>query len=43
MARIGRFLSTSFGSAVLGGLVVALAGLLLIETGAIDTSDDSGG
>jgi len=42
MARIGRFLSTSFGSAVLGGLVVAVAGLLLIETGVIDTDDDSG-
>jgi len=43
MARIGRFLSTSFGSAVLGGLVVTVAGLLLIETGVIDTDDDSGG
>jgi S1-C subfamily serine protease len=42
MARIGRFLSTSFGSAVTGGLVVAIAGLLLIETGVIDTSDDGG-
>jgi S1-C subfamily serine protease len=42
MARIGRFLSTSFGSAVTGGLVVAIAGLLLIETGVIDTSDEGG-
>jgi S1-C subfamily serine protease len=42
MTRIGRFLSTSFGSAVTGGLVVAIAGLLLIETGVIDTSDDGG-
>jgi S1-C subfamily serine protease len=43
MARIGRFLSTSFGSAVTGGLVVAIAGLLLIETGVIDTGDDASG
>ena len=43
MARIGRFLSTSFGSAVLGGLVVAVAGLALIETGVIDTDDDDAG
>jgi putative serine protease PepD len=43
MARIGRFLSTSFGSSVLGGLVVAIAGLLLIETGVIDTSNDTSG
>jgi S1-C subfamily serine protease len=42
MARIGRFLSTSFGSAVLGGLVVAIAGLVLIEAGVIDTSDEDG-
>ncbi len=41
MARIRRFLSTSFGSAVLGGLVVAIAGLVLIETGVIDTKDDA--
>jgi S1-C subfamily serine protease len=34
-------LSTSVGSAVLGGLVVAVAGLALIEAGVIDTSDDS--
>jgi S1-C subfamily serine protease len=43
MARIRRLLSTSFGSALVGGGVVAIAGLLLIETGVIDTSDDSGG
>jgi S1-C subfamily serine protease len=43
MTRIGRFLSTSFGSAVLGGLVVAVAGLALIETGVIDGDDDSTG
>jgi S1-C subfamily serine protease len=43
MTRIGRFLSTSFGSAVTGGLVVAIAGLLLIETGVIDTGDDGSG
>src|SRR5918995_1697356 len=43
MARIGRLFSTSFGSAVLGGLVVAVAGLVLIETGVIDGDDDSTG
>jgi putative serine protease PepD len=43
MARIGRFLSTSFGSAMIGGLVVAVAGLLLIETGVVDTGDDASG
>ena len=43
MARIKRFLSSSFGSAVTGGLVVAIAGLLLIETGVIDTGDDASG
>jgi S1-C subfamily serine protease len=43
MARIRRFLSTSFGSAVLGGGVVAVAGLTLIETGVIDTGDDPSG
>jgi S1-C subfamily serine protease len=43
MQRAKRILSTPFGSAVCGGLVVAIAGLLLIETGVIDTDDDSGG
>jgi S1-C subfamily serine protease len=36
-----RFLSTSFGSAVAGGLVVLIAGLILIQAGAVDTGDDS--
>jgi S1-C subfamily serine protease len=34
-----RLIGTSFGSAVTGGLVVLVAGLILIETGAIDTGD----
>jgi S1-C subfamily serine protease len=38
---IRRFLSTSFGSAVVGGLVVLVAGLILIEAGAIDTDHGS--
>src|SRR5215204_23593 len=42
MASIRRFASTSFGSAVLGGLVVAVTGLVLVETGVIDTSDEGG-
>jgi S1-C subfamily serine protease len=36
-----RFFSTSFGSAVAGGLVVLICGLALIEAGVVDTSDDS--
>jgi S1-C subfamily serine protease len=39
--RFKRFLSTSFGSAVAGGLVVLICGLVLIEAGVVDTSDDS--
>jgi S1-C subfamily serine protease len=38
---VRRFLSTSFGSAVAGGLVVLVAGLILIKTGAVDTSDNT--
>jgi S1-C subfamily serine protease len=38
---VKRFLSTSFGSAVTGGLVVLISGLILIETGVVDTSNDS--
>jgi S1-C subfamily serine protease len=34
-----RFLSTSFGSAVAGGLVVLIAGVILIKAGAVDTND----
>jgi S1-C subfamily serine protease len=36
-----RFISSSFGSAVAGGLVVLVCGLVLIEAGVVDTSDDS--
>jgi S1-C subfamily serine protease len=38
---IKRFLSTSFGSAVTGGLVVLICGLILIQAGVVNTSDDS--
>jgi S1-C subfamily serine protease len=38
---VKRFLSTSFGSAVTGGLVVLIAGLILIEAGVVDTGDNS--
>ncbi len=41
MQTIKRFLSTSFGSAVGGGLVVLICGLILIQTGVVDTGDDS--
>src|SRR5512139_449391 len=40
MQPLRRFFSTSFGSAVGGGLVVLVAGLLLIKAGAVDTGDD---
>ncbi|MGE5858580.1 MAG: S1C family serine protease [Solirubrobacterales bacterium] len=40
MQALRRFFSTSFGSAVGGGLVVLVAGLLLIKAGAVDTGDD---
>jgi S1-C subfamily serine protease len=40
---IKRFLSTSFGSAVAGGLVVLIFGLVLIEAGVVDTGNDSSG
>jgi S1-C subfamily serine protease len=38
---VKRFLGTSFGSAVAGGLVVLICGFILIEAGVVDTSDDS--
>jgi S1-C subfamily serine protease len=38
---VKRFFSTSFGSAVAGGLVVLICGLILIEAGVIDTDDGS--
>jgi S1-C subfamily serine protease len=36
-----RFFATSFGSAVTGGLVVLIAGVVLIETGAVDMDNGS--
>ena len=41
MQSLRRFLSTSFGSAVAGGLVVLIAGLVLIQAGVVDTSKDN--
>ena len=41
MQSVKRVFSTSFGSAVGGGLVVLICGLILIETGVVDTGDDS--
>jgi S1-C subfamily serine protease len=43
MNALRRFFGTSFGSAVAGGLVVLVLGLILIQTGAIDTTDESSG
>ena len=40
MQSLKRFLSTSFGSAVAGGTVVLVAGLVLIEAGVVDTGDN---
>jgi S1-C subfamily serine protease len=36
-----RFLATSFGSAVAGGLVVLVIGLILIKAGAVNTDNNS--
>ncbi len=41
MQSVKRFFSTSFGSAVAGGLVVLIFGLVLIQAGVVDTSDNS--
>jgi S1-C subfamily serine protease len=41
MQSLKRLLSTSFGSALAGGLVVLVAGLILIKTGAVDTNGGS--
>src|SRR5687768_9777952 len=41
MQRARRLLSTPFGSAIGGGLVVAIAGLILIEVGVIDAGQES--
>jgi len=38
---VRRFLATSFGSAVAGGLVVLVLGSILIEAGVVDTSNGS--
>src|SRR3954468_18051493 len=40
MQSLKRFLSTSFGSAVSGGAVVLVVGLILIQAGVVDTSDN---
>lgn len=40
MQSLKRFLSTSFGSAVAGGTVVLVVGLILIQAGAVDTNND---
>jgi S1-C subfamily serine protease len=39
--NVKRFLATSFGSAVAGGLVVLICGLVLIQAGVVKSSDDS--
>ena len=41
MNSVRRFLATSFGSAVAGGLVVLVLGSILIEAGVVDTSNGS--
>jgi S1-C subfamily serine protease len=41
MGALRRFFATSFGSAVGGGLVVLIAGVILIETGAVEADNGS--
>jgi S1-C subfamily serine protease len=41
MRALRSFFASSFGSAVGGGAVVLVAGLILIQSGVIDTGDDS--
>jgi S1-C subfamily serine protease len=41
MRSLKRFLSTNFGSAVAGGLIVLVGGIALIETGVVDANNDS--
>src|SRR5882757_4606673 len=41
MQSLRRFLATSFGSAITGGLVVLVAGLILIQAGAVDTGNNN--
>ncbi len=43
MDRAKKFIGTSFGSALTGGLVVAAIGLIAIEAGWIDSGSDGGG
>jgi S1-C subfamily serine protease len=42
MQRARSLISTSFGSALVGGLVVAVAGWIAIAAGWVDASDDDG-
>jgi S1-C subfamily serine protease len=39
MQSLRKLFSTSFGSAIVGGLVVLIAGVVLIKAGAVDTND----
>ena len=41
MQSLRRFFSTTFGSAVGGGLVVLIAGFVLIKAGAVDTNNEN--
>jgi len=41
MQSLRKLFSTSFGSAIAGGLVVLIAGVVLIKAGAVDTNDDN--
>src|SRR5689334_17301723 len=41
MNSLRRFFSSNFGSAVGGGLVVLVLGLILIQAGVVDTSNDT--
>jgi S1-C subfamily serine protease len=43
MQSLKRFLSTSFGSAVAGGTVVLVVGLILIQAGVVNSDSDNSG
>ena len=43
MQSLKRFLSTSFGSAVAGGAVVCVVGLILIQAGVVNSDNDNSG
>jgi S1-C subfamily serine protease len=43
MQSLKRFLSTSFGSAVAGGAVVLVVGLILIQAGVVNSDSDNSG